>query len=176
MSRDVEVALAEGLRERASHPAAASSPAAGAANGQAPAGSPEAALPLLHRAALAVLEAEAVEDANISVALLDDDGIAELNRRYLDHEGPTDVLSFPLYGPGEEPAGDVYIGYEQALRQAKDLGVPVSEELARLAVHGTLHVLGYTHPEGEEREGSELWRRQEAVLTTVLGERSREGR
>lgn len=176
MSRDVEVALAEGLRERASHAAVTSTAPDGAAAGQTPAESPETALPLVRRAALAVLEAEAVEDANISVALLDDDRIAELNRRYLDHEGPTDVLSFPLYGPGEDPAGDVYIGYEQALRQAKELGVPVSEELARLAVHGTLHVLGYTHPEGEEREGSELWRRQEAVLATVLGERGREGR
>lgn len=179
MNRTVEVAVADGLRESAYQPTTTSSSAAelsDRSDGTAVALTPESALPLVRTAALAVLEAESVEDAILSVALLDDEAIADLNRRYLHHDGPTDVLSFPLHEPGEDPDGDVYIGYEQAIRQARDLGIPPSEELVRLAIHGTLHLLGYTHPDGEEREGSNLWRRQETLVEAVLAEWSGEGR
>lgn len=114
------------------------------------------------------LEREGARRAEISVAFLGDDGIAELNREYLSHEGPTDVISFPLHEPGHPPLGDVYIGLEQALRQARELGVEAAEELLRLAIHGTLHVLGYDHPEGEGREDSPMYRRQEELLRTFL--------
>lgn len=118
----------------------------------------------LARAIRATLQDLAVAEAEISLTLLGDDEIADLNRRYLGHEGPTDVLSFALYEADETPVGDVYIGYPQSLRQAEALGIPAHEELVRLAVHGTLHVLGYDHPEGEEREGSEMWSIQERVV------------
>jgi probable rRNA maturation factor len=121
----------------------------------------------LVRAVQATLRDRAVTDAEISLTLLGDAEIQALNQRYLGHDGPTDVLSFPLYEPGEPPVGDIYIGYAQALRQAEALGVPESEELARLAVHGTLHVLGYDHPEGEDRESSEMWRLQEEILARL---------
>ncbi|MBI4409099.1 MAG: rRNA maturation RNase YbeY [Gemmatimonadetes bacterium] len=124
---------------------------------------------LLTRAVRAALAAEDVRAAEISLALLDDAGIAELNQRYLGRQGPTDVVAFPLYQPGEPPVGDVYLGFEQALRQATSLGVPPLEELARLAVHGTLHVLGYDHPAGGARERSAMWRVQERILREVMG-------
>lgn len=111
-----------------------------------------------------VLRAEDVAEAEISVTLLDDPQIAQLNQEYLGHQGPTDVISFALHGEGETPLGDVYIGEEQALRQAADLGVEAGEEILRLAVHGTLHVLGYEHPEEGDRSGSAMYRRQEALL------------
>jgi probable rRNA maturation factor len=114
------------------------------------------------------LEAEGIERAEISVALLGDEEITELNRTYLRHEGPTDVISFPLHEPGQPPLGDVYIGLPQALRQADELGVPVDEELLRLAIHGTLHVLGYDHPPGEDREHTPMYRRQEELLRAFL--------
>jgi len=128
----------------------------------------EALAALLERAVRSVLDAHGIRDAEISVALMDDVAIAEMNRRYLAHEGPTDVISFELGAEGDMPVGDIYIGWQQALRQAEALGVEPREELARLAVHGTLHVLGYEHPEGEEREESEMWQRQEAILREVL--------
>lgn len=128
-----------------------------------------AARDLLRRAVRATLEAHGIGDGEVSVTLLDDEGIAGLNERYLSHEGPTDVISFALHGPGQPPLGDIYIGWDQALRQAEAYGVPHGEELARLAVHGTLHVLGYDHPEGPERVESEMWERQETILREVVG-------
>jgi probable rRNA maturation factor len=111
-----------------------------------------------------VLLEEEVSVAEISLTLLDDDEIARLNRDYLGHEGPTDVITFPLEGPVVTVVGDVYIGMEQAARQAGELGVPLREELLRLAVHGTLHVLGNDHPSGEDRETASMYLRQEELL------------
>jgi len=115
-----------------------------------------------------VLRAEGVEAAEISIALVDDDTIAGLNEEYLDHDGPTDVISFALQEAGEPPLGDVYVGVEQALRQAAEYGATPAEEVIRLAVHGTLHVLGYDHPEGAGRTGSEMFVRQEELLRGFL--------
>lgn len=129
----------------------------------------QAARNLLRRAVRTTLEAHGIGEGEVSVTLLDDEGIAGLNERYLSHEGPTDVISFALHTPGQPPLGDIYIGWDQALRQAETYGVPPGEELARLAVHGTLHVLGYDHPEGAERVESEMWQRQETILREVVG-------
>jgi len=124
----------------------------------------------LRRAARAALEAMEARDAEISITLLDDEGMTGMNERYLGHDGPTDILSFALHGPGEAPLGDIYIGADQAERNAAALGIDVSEEFARLAVHGTLHVLGLDHPDDETRESSEMWQLQERILETVLNE------
>lgn len=115
-----------------------------------------------------VLRSEGVGAAEISVALVGDDEIAALNEQYLDHEGPTDVISFHLHDRGEPPLGDVYVGVDQAARQAAGFGAAADEEVLRLAVHGTLHVLGYEHPEGEDRAGSPMFTRQEALLRDFL--------
>jgi probable rRNA maturation factor len=123
---------------------------------------------LLSRAARQTLRQEGVEQAEISVTLLDDAEIAAMNDQFLKHEGPTDVISFALYEEGEEPVGDIYIGYEHALRQADANGAPPPEELARVTIHGVLHVLGHDHPDGEERTSSPMWLAQEAVLQQVL--------
>lgn len=110
----------------------------------------------------------AAAGAAISLAFLDDAGIRELHRRYLDRDRPTDVLAFGLHDEGEPVVGDVYVGLEQARRQADEGGVPLEEELLRLAIHGTLHVLGHEHPAGPERVESEMFRRQEALVRRVL--------
>lgn len=123
---------------------------------------------LVEGAVRATLEARGLQDAEISVTLLGDRAIAALNQRWLGHEGPTDVLSFALYDDGEAPVGDVYIGARQALRQARELGVPPLQELARLAIHGTLHVLGEDHPAGTARVSSPMWREQERILADVM--------
>ena len=122
----------------------------------------------IRRAVESALCAEGVAAAEISIALLPDAEIAKMNLEHLGHSGATDVISFALHSPGEPPLGDVYIGAEQAERQAVELGVPLDEELLRLALHGTLHVLGYDHPEGEERYQSPMYARQEELLTSFL--------
>lgn len=116
-----------------------------------------------------VLAAEGAGAAEVSIALLPDAEIAAMNAQYLSHDGPTDVISFPLEQPGAPLVGDVYIGAEQAARQAGEHGATPREELLRLAIHGTLHVLGWEHPEGDDRADSEMYRRQEELLAAFLG-------
>jgi len=111
-----------------------------------------------------VLTEEEIASAEISLTLLGDPDMTRLNEQYLDHSGPTDVISFPLQGPAGVLVGDIYIGAEQAARHADALALPVEEELLRLAVHGTLHVLGYDHPEDDQRETSPMYLRQEELL------------
>ena len=128
---------------------------------------PRSILAQVRRAVEAALEHENVEEASISVTLLNDTRIRAMNRKYLQHDHVTDVISFPLYERGEKPVGDVYIGYDQAERQASDADVDMIEEIARLAIHGTLHVLGYDHPEDETRTKSEMWLLQENILRSL---------
>jgi probable rRNA maturation factor len=123
---------------------------------------------LLGRAVRAALREDGVRTAELSVTLLADAEIADMNRQFLAHAGPTDVISFPLYDDGEDPVGDIYIGYEQALRQAAAHDVAAAEELVRLAVHGVLHVLGHEHPDGDERVASAMWRMQERIVARVM--------
>ena len=128
---------------------------------------PRSTLAYIRKAVEAALNYEKVEDASISVTLLNDTRIRQMNRKYLEHNSVTDVISFPLYERGEPPVGDVYIGYEQAERQASDGDIDMTEEVARLAIHGTLHVLGYDHPEDETRTKSEMWQLQEEILRAL---------
>ncbi len=123
---------------------------------------------IVRRATRTTLEQLGVTDAELSITLLRDRAMARLNREHLEHDGTTDVLSFALFDGGEAPVGDIYIGVEQAARQAEALAVPLREELARLAIHGTLHVLGHDHPAGRNRERSRMWRVQERILATVM--------
>jgi probable rRNA maturation factor len=124
---------------------------------------------LLEAAVRHALAAEGVAEAEVSVALLGDAGMRDLNQEHLGHDWPTDVISFALHGPGEPVLGDVYVGVEQARRQAAEAGVSEAEELVRLAVHGTLHVLGWEHPEEPEaRFASPMWARQESLVREVV--------
>jgi probable rRNA maturation factor len=125
---------------------------------------------MLTRAVRATLRSQSVAAAEISVTLLADAEIADLNGMFLGHDGATDVISFALYEAGEEPVGDVYLGFEEAARQAGMNGVPFAEELVRLTVHGMLHVLGFDHPEGEERLDSGMWRLQEEIVAELVRE------
>lgn len=128
---------------------------------------PRSILAAVKKAVEATLKHEKVDDASISVTLLNDTRIRAMNRKYLEHDRVTDVISFPLYERGERPVGDVYIGYEQAERQASDADIDIPEEVSRLAIHGTLHVLGYDHPEDETRTKSEMWELQEKILKSL---------
>ncbi|HET6760607.1 MAG TPA: rRNA maturation RNase YbeY [Gemmatimonadaceae bacterium] len=124
----------------------------------------------MSEAAIAALRAERVRDAMLSITFVGRAAMSELNRRYMRHHGPTDVISFGLQrtGKGGPVIGDIYICPEVARDNAKRQGVSVTEEVLRLVVHGTLHVLGHDHPTGASRTTSPMWRRQERILARVL--------
>jgi probable rRNA maturation factor len=126
--------------------------------------------PRVKEAALAALTAEGVRDAMLSITFVGRAAMSELNRRYLGHLGPTDVISFGLgrHGRRGPVVGDIYICPEIARANARRQGVSSQEELLRLVVHGTLHTLGYNHPDGATRTESPMWRRQERILARVV--------
>ena len=116
-----------------------------------------------------VLRAERVRAAELSFTFVAAPAMAALNRRHLGHRGPTDIITFELAPvPGRPRAGDVYICPDVARENARRHGAGVREELARLVVHGTLHVLGHEHPEDEGRTRSPMWRRQEQLLARLF--------
>lgn len=119
-------------------------------------------------ACAAVLKAEKVRHAMVSLTLLTPRRMAALNRAHLGHRGATDVITFGFRDPEGAVIGDVYLCPDVAAANARRFGVPLREELLRLVVHATLHVLGYEHPEGEGRDRSPMWRRQERLLAKVL--------
>ena len=124
----------------------------------------------LRSAVSLVLQNAGYSDGEISLTLVDDEAIRALNHTYLRKDAPTDVIAFALYEDPEPVLGDVYVGYERAAIQAVEAGITVEEELARLAIHGTLHVLGYDHPETDARFSSEMFVLQEHLLRKLLDE------
>ena len=119
-----------------------------------------------------VLRAEKVREAFVSVAFVSDKAITEVNAKHLGHAGPTDVIAF-AFRDGGRLVGDIYVAPGVARTNAKAFDVGVREELARLVVHGTLHVLGHDHPVGEARIASPMWRRQERLLARLWGRKPR---
>jgi probable rRNA maturation factor len=92
-----------------------------------------------------------------------------MNRRHLGHAGHTDVITFALGRPTPDAplVGDIYVSPEVVREQARRWRVPVREELARVVVHGVLHAVGHEHPEGDGREASPMWQRQERWLAAA---------
>ena len=105
--------------------------------------------------------------AVLSVTFVGRDRMASLNARWKGHRRPTDVLAFSLPNPGGAVAGDIYVCPWYAAREARARRIPLRQELLRLVIHGVLHVLGHQHPEGEDRIGSPMWRRQERYLEAL---------
>ena len=111
--------------------------------------------PLLARRARQVLREVAQSKAELSIALVDDVAMIELNAQHRGKRGPTDVLSFSLLEGAHSEfrgalLGDVVIDVEQAARQARRARRTLDDELAKLLVHGVLHLLGHDHEEPDE--------------------------
>jgi len=116
--------------------------------------------------------------SHIDITLLSAPAMRRLNRRATGRRGLTDVIAYALPQPDGRLFGDVYICPAAAARVAPP--VPAAppaphtqraarrEELIRLAVHGTLHVLGYDHPEGPGRTRSRMWRLQERYVQKTV--------
>jgi probable rRNA maturation factor len=111
---------------------------------------PRVDMPRLRRRARRLLRAVGAPRAELSIALFSDAAMRELNQRWRGRPRPTDVLSFSLLeGEGARHRGallgDVVLGVEIAARQARARHRTLDEELARLLIHGTLHLLGHDH-------------------------------
>jgi probable rRNA maturation factor len=120
--------------------------------------------------ALAVEDVE--ESVAIGVILVDDETIHQLNRDYLNHDEPTDIVTFPLDGDDgfiagaggmRRELGEMYISFERAAAQSADWGSDQEREIRFLVVHGVLHLLGWDDATTEERE--RMLARQGEILT-----------
>ena len=114
------------------------------------------------------------EEAEVSLMLVDDQRIHALNQEYRGVDRPTDVLSFALQEDMEEEPdavfedemlGDIVISAQRAREQAEEYGHSFEREIVYLAVHGTLHLLGYDHE--EEQDKQEMRSKEEEVMTIL---------
>lgn len=121
--------------------------------------------------AQAVLNALGCPDSELSILLLDDSQIAILNKQYLEREGPTNVIAFPMReGPFAEVTpdllGDVVISLETAAKEGEVAGISMEDRLTELLVHGILHLCGYEH-ETSESEALRMEEKSREVLKII---------
>ncbi len=90
-------------------------------------------------------------DGEVSLALVGEEEMAALNRRFLGREGATDVLAFPYGRSDHHVAGEVVVNAEMAVREAADRPHDAADELMLYVAHGVLHLLGYDDHEPERR-------------------------
>ncbi len=128
---------------------------------------------VIRRAILATLEREKFPfDASVSVTLCDNAYIKVLNNKYRGVDKHTDVLSFPMYEDGDfdytecisgAMLGDIVISLERAEEQARELGHGFLREVAFLAIHSTLHLLGYDHERSSEDDERQCLAQREII-------------
>lgn len=142
---------------------------------------------VIHQAVASVMDVVGREkNVEVSVVLVDDPGIRELNRTFRNVDRSTDVLSFPMIEAGEDAGeldtdpetgeiflGDIVISLETARRQAEDFGHSLAREVGYLTVHGCLHLLGYDHEAEAEKQMMRL--REEEALGRIGLSREGEG-
>jgi probable rRNA maturation factor len=120
----------------------------------------------LKDAARTVLDGEGVREAKITLAFVDNAHIHRLNKQYLDHDEPTDVLTFPYTDPGAKKLeGEVVIGYEVAAENAADRGHAPGLELLLYVVHGCLHLCGYS--DSDARSAATMREKEREYLTRL---------
>jgi probable rRNA maturation factor len=121
-----------------------------------------------------VLSAVGESRSELSLELIGDGRMRRLNREYRKKDRPTDVLAFPIreavmprgVRPVTQMLGDVVISLPTAVRQAKEAGRSIDDELAMLLVHGMLHLCGYDH-ERNRRQAARMSRRERALLHLI---------
>ena len=115
------------------------------------------------------LEVENVDNLEFNVIIINNEEIHKINKEYRGRDRPTDVISFALedykdikYENDYRVLGDIYISIDKVREQAKEYGHSEKRELAFLAVHGLLHLLGYDHMEKEDEKV--MFSKQELIL------------
>ena len=114
-------------------------------------------------------------EAELSILILDNGGIQEINREYLQRDRPTNVISFAMQegvGAGLVPLllGDVVISAERAATDAADADIPFIHEIWFLLVHGVLHLVGYDHERGTEAEAKRMETKETEIFNLLLQE------
>ena len=107
--------------------------------------------PRLREIVRQVMAEEDIKDYEISLAFVDNPTIHGINKRFLEHDEPTDVITFP-YSSGKVLIGELVIGVEVALEQARVGGHEVDAELALYVIHGLLHLVGYDDKDAHDRK------------------------
>lgn len=133
---------------------------------------------LVARAAKAALGAKARASGELCVVFAADAQVRALNKRFLSHDRETDVIAFgyprPRKAAADAPFGDVYVSLGVAKRQAEALGHPLSREAVTLAVHGTLHLVGYD--DARPADKARMFKRQDALVASLLDGKEKKAR
>ena len=129
----------------------------------------------LRRVARKILSASGCPDGQLSVLIVDDAMIRDINRDYLGKDRPTNVISFAMQegeGGGIQPnlLGDVVISAETAARDACEAQAPFESELYFLLLHGILHLLGYDHERGAQAEARQMEAREREIFALIREE------
>ena len=117
-------------------------------------------------------------DSELSIVIVDDKEIASLNQKYLNHQGPTNVISFPMQ-EGEFPEvnpgllGDVVISIDTTEKESRDAGIAVEDRFDELLVHGILHLFGYDHV--NDAEEARVMEAKSQALLTMLRKKGEDG-
>jgi probable rRNA maturation factor len=121
---------------------------------------------LLQEAVRIVLVGELIDQGEVSVAIVDDATMRFLNRKYLQHDYATDVLSFLLSPSGKPLEGEIIVSADTAARESARYGWNEADELLLYLIHGALHLVGYDDTSDAERE---CMRAKEQQYLTKLG-------
>ena len=129
----------------------------------------------LRKIAQRILDVSGYPEAELSILILDNPRIQEVNREYLQRDRPTNVISFAMQegeGAGLLPLvlGDVVISAERAATDAAEAGIPFEHELWFLLVHGVLHLLGYDHERGSAEDAELMEARETEIFTQLVEE------
>src|SRR5262245_35871929 len=131
--------------------------------------SPQEAVPIdrkhMREVVRVVLDGEGVGEAEISLAFVDNPTIHRLNKQFLQHDEPTDVLSFPLSESSKKLSGELVLGAEVALARAAEMGHDVQAELALYVIHGLLHLCG--HDDHDEARARRMREREQHYLAQL---------
>jgi probable rRNA maturation factor len=125
----------------------------------------------LRKTAETILNALGCENVELSILIVDDRKMAEYHRDYLNREGPTNVIAFPMQ-EGEfahvspHLMGDVVISLDTASREAGEMGIDMAERFDELLIHGILHLAGYDH-EKSEAEERRMEKKSEALASLL---------
>lgn len=114
-------------------------------------------------------------EGELSLLIVDNDEIQQINRDYLERDRPTNVISFAMQegeGGGVQPQllGDVVISAERAAEDAQEAGIPLEHELVFLLLHGILHLLGYDHEHGTEDQALEMEEKEREIFSLLRQE------
>ena len=122
---------------------------------------------LIVRAAQTVFSGEEIEGSgSVSLVFVNDARLHAMNVQFLQHDYPTDVISFTLDESDEEAWGEIYISVDRAAEQAEAYRVTLQNELIRLVIHGALHLSGYDDTEPKDYEV--MKEKEELYLSRII--------